>query len=531
MSKHIRSRGLFFVSLFFLAVSVISCSPALDSAITTPTSTSDKAIIEPTLFATSYSTLTPTSQADGGDRFPPFIEDPMIAEVIQTALVERIGIANFGGEPFCSYELLLPVHTEADGTIKAYLQVLCKEFYESSGVLLRGTGISVPVALTLDEREEGWSVEHQMPEAGNWGSSMREIFPSQAWPIIAAPTGRTSDGKTFSQNNIEQAEEYFGLLVNPTPKWLLPSTPTSTPRPTSSVRILTPTPTPTLPILSTLILEASRVSVSQQSTISGPFWISVRLESVPRLSTGPLNNSLTPFQKGLLSSGWRVYLYQRRVDDEYSNQAALVLDDVKDPHAWEHTFDVEFTQEEVLDQLGDHRDLVYQIVDGAGNVSWQGEFYDSTGLSRLPANYDADTAEGVVVGYPKLVSEDTTLFLHQGMFIPIEEPRGGFDHLHYEFDFWKQSGTTMTSSELIDLMEELSIRVFPYREDGDYAIENSFALSGRTLAGGGPFFRVHFPYDWLSEASKSDQKYYLRIADGEGNIYIEEYFHFIPHTP
>lgn len=542
MSKHIRSRGLFFVSLFFLAVSVISCSPALDSAIATPTSTSDIAIIEPTLLATSYSTLTPafirttpsltpSPPTYDGTLFPPNIEDPVIAEVIQTALIERIGIASFGGVPFCSYELLIPVQTKADGTIKVFLQVLCQEYYEDYGVLQSGTGISIPVALTLDEREEGWYVEHQTPEAGNWGPSLREIFPSQSWPRISAPTGLTADGKTLSQNNIQQAEEYFGLLVNPTPKWLLPSTPTSTPRPTSSVRILTPTPTPTLPVLSTLILEASRVSVSQQSSSSGPFWITVRLESVPRLSTGPLNNRLTTFQKGLLSSGWRVYLYQRRVDDDYSDQAALLLDDVHDPHAWEHTFEVEFTQEEVLDQLGDHRDLVYQIVDGAGNVSWQGEFYDSTGLSQFPADYGAETAEGVVVGYPKLVSGDTALFAHQGMFIPIEEPRGGFDHLHYEFDFWKQSGTTMTSFELMDLMEELAIRVFPYREDGDYAIENSFALSGRTLAGGGPFFRVHFPYNWLSEASKSDQKYYLRIADGEGNIYIEDYFHFIPFAP
>jgi len=368
MSKHIRSRGLFFAALLFLAISVISCSPALDSAITTPTSTSDKAIIEPTLFATSYSTLTPTSQADGGTLFPPVIEDPMIAEVIQLALTDRIGIASFGGVPFCSYELLMPLQTKADGTIKVFLQVLCQEYYKDHGVLQSGTGISIPVALTLDEREAGWYVEHQTPEAGNWGPSLREIFPPQSWPRISAPTGLTADGKTLSQNNIQQAEEYFGLLVNPTPKWLLPSTPTSTPRPTSSVRIITPTPTPTLPAFSTLILEAYRVSVSQQSSSSDPFWITVRLESVPRLSTGPLNNRLTSFQKGLLSSGWSVYLYQRRVDDDYSNQAALVLDDVKDPHAWEHTFEVEFTQEEVLDQLGDHRDLVYQIVDGIGKV-------------------------------------------------------------------------------------------------------------------------------------------------------------------
>ncbi len=535
------SRGLFIVSLFYLAFSMASCSPDARSAIASPPSTSDHAVKEPTPLATSYSTslpgtwpspsLTPTSLAYDGSLFPSGIEDPIIAEVIQLALTDRIGIASFGGEPFCSYELLMPLQIDAKGTIKVYLQVSCNEFYEKSGVLLRGTGISIPVALTLEEREEGWSVENQTPEAGNWGPSIHEIFPSQTWPIISAPTGHTADGKSFSQNNIQQAEDYFGLPVNPTPRWLLPATPTKTPTPTSSVRIITPTPTPTLPVLSTLILEAARVSVSQQSSISGPFWISVQLDSVPRLGSGPLNNRLTSYQKGLISSGWRVYLYQRRADDDYSDQPALVLDDVKDPHNWEYTFEVEFSQGEIQDQLGDHRDLVYQIVDGAGKVSWQGEFYDSTGLSTLPADYGAETAEGVVVGYPKLVSEDTALFTHQGTFIPIQEPRGGFDHLNYEFDFLKASGTTMTAFELEALIKESDIRVFPYREDGDYAIENSFTLSGRTLGGGGPFFRVHFPYDWLSEASKIDQKYYLRIADGEGNIYIEEYFHFIQDIP
>jgi hypothetical protein len=542
MSKPINSRGLYILSLFFLGVSVISCTPSTQNAAATQPSTSETATLESTSFATSYLTLTPsvtepassadlTQLANDGYLFPSDIEDPMIAEVIHLALTDRIGIASFGGEPFCSYELLMPLHTDVNGTIKVYLQVLCQEYYENNGDLQSGTGISIPVALTLEEREEGWSVEHQTPEAGNWGPSLREIFPSQSWPRISDPTGRTADGKTLTQNNIQQAEEYFGLLVDPTPRWLLPATPTKTPRPTSSVLIITSTPTPTLPALSTLTLEVSRVSVSQQSSVSGPFWISVRLESVPRLSTGPLNNRLTPFQKGLLSSGWRVYVYQRRADNEYSNQAALVLDDVKDPHAWEHTFEVEFTQEEVLDQLGDHRDLVYQIVDRAGNVSWQGEFYDSTGLSQFPAEYGAETAEGVVVGYPKLVSENAVLFAHQGTFIPIEQLRGGFDHLHYEFDFLKESGTTMTAFELDALIKESEIRVFPYREDGDYAIESSFTLSGRTLGGGGPFFRVHFPYDWLSETSKSDQKYYLRIVDGEGNIYIEEYFHFIPTAP
>lgn len=534
MNKNTNSRGLCIISLIFLAISVISCTPDLHSPKATPTVASDEALIEPTPFATSYSTLTvirmtpsltPTSLAHDGYLFPSAIEDPIIAEVIHLALTERIGIASFGGEPFCSYELLMPLQTDADGTIKAYLQVLCKEFYNDCGVLLRGTGISVPVALTLEEREEGWSVEHQTPKYGSAGGvSIYDIFPSQAWPLLSAPTHRTADGKTFSQNNIQQAEDYFGLPANPTPRWFLPATPTKTPIPTSFVEIITLTPTPTLPALDipALNLEVTHVNIFPKHHSYGNFLLLVQLG-------GALNHRLTSFQKGQLSSGWLVNMYQRRADDDYSDQAALILDDVKDPRDSQFTFFVEITLEEIRNQFWDHRDLIYQIVDGSGNVVWQDEHYLILGLSPPPANYGEEVAEGVVVGYPNLVSEDTARFKHQGKFIPIEEPRGGFYSLTYSFDFIEASGTTARDSELEALIDGLSISLFPYREDGEYVIENSDALSTDVHVGG-HYFDVHLPSDWLSEAIKDDHTFYLRIADGEGNILKEEYFHFIPYV-
>ncbi|MFA9403744.1 MAG: hypothetical protein ACERKY_11855, partial [Anaerolineales bacterium] len=171
--------------------------------------------------------MTPTSLALDGTLFPPAIEDPIVAEVIQLALVGRMGATAFGGVPFCSYELFMPLQTETDGTIIAYMQVRCQEYFDDCGVLQRGTGISVPVELTLKKQEDGWNVEIQKPSYGSaGGESIYDITPPQAWPRISAPTGRTADGKTLSQNNIQLAEDYFGLSVNPTPKWLLPATPT-----------------------------------------------------------------------------------------------------------------------------------------------------------------------------------------------------------------------------------------------------------------------------------------------------------------
>lgn len=533
MSKNINPYGLLILSLLFLAINVISCTLDLHYSKATPTVASDEALIEPTLHATSYSTLTPpairvtpsltpTSLADDGTLFSPAIEDPIIAEVIQLALVDRIGATAFGGEPFCSYELFMPLQTEIDGTIKAYMRVRCQEFYEDCGALLRGTGISVPVALTLEEREEGWSVDHQTPTYGSAGGvSIYDIFPPQAWPRISAPTDRTADGKTLSQNNIQQAEDYFGLPVNPTPRWFLPATPTKTPFPTSFVEIITLTPTPTVD-LSSLNLEVTKADGYPTDHSDGQYRLMVQLGG------GFLNHQLTSFQKGQLSSGWRVYMFQRRVDGDYSDQMALVLDDVKDPRDQQYTFYVETTLEKIRYQFGNHRDLVYQIVDEAGNVVWQDEIYLSIGLSPLPANHNEAVAEGVVVGYPNLLSEDTGRFTHQGKFITIKEPQGGFDRLAYMFDLTKATGIS-TTSEMEALTEGLAIRLFSYREDGEYSIANSYALLGEVFHGG-YVFQVHFPFDWLAEAFKDDNMFYLRITDGVENILKEEHFHFVPYV-
>ncbi len=534
MIKNIHTRDVLAITLLCLAVNVTSCTPGLHSPKATPTVALDVAIIEPTPFATSYSTLTPpafrvtpsltpTSLADDGTLFPPAIEDPITAEVIQLALIDRIGIASFGGEPFCSYELFMPLQTDKDGTIKAYLQVRCQEFYKDCDVLRRGTGISVPVALTLKKQEEGWNVELQKPTYGSAGGvSIYDIFPPQAWPRISAPTGRTADGKTLSQNSIQQAEDYFGLPVNPTPWWFLPATPTKTPIPTSYVHILTLTPTPTVDV-SALYPAVTKARGYPKNHPDGQYRLMVQLGGAA------LNHQLTSFQKGQLSSGWRVYMYQRQADAVYSDQVALVLDDVKDPRDQLYTFYVETPLEKIRNQFGNHRDLVYQIVDAAGEVSWQDDLYLSMGLSPLPANLNQAVAEGVAVGYPNLFIEDTGIFAHQGKFITIKEPQGGLDRLSYIFDLIKATGIT-TTSEMEALTEELAIRLFPYREDGEYALENSHAFQGE-VSGAGLYFQVHFHFDWLVKAFKDDNMFYLRITDGDGIILKEEYFHFVPYVP
>jgi hypothetical protein len=401
------------------------------------------------------------------------------------------------------------------------MQVRCQEFYNDCGVLQRGTGISVPIALTLKKQEDGWNVEIQKPSYGSAGGvSIYDIAPPQAWPRISAPTGRTADGKTLSQNNSQQAEDYFGLSVNPTPKWLLPATPTNTPIPTSFVQIITLTPTPTVDV-SALNLAVTKTSGYPTDHSDGQYRLMVQLGG------GFLNHQLTSFQKGQLSSGWRVHMYQRRVDGDYSDQKALVLDDVKDPRDQQYTFYVETTLEKIRYQFGSHRDLVYQIIDEAGNVVWQDELYLSIGLSPLPANHNEAVAEGVVVGYPNLLSEDTWIFTHQGKFITIKEPQGGFDRLAYMFDLTKATGI-ITTSEMEALTEGLAIRLFTYREDGEYAIANSDALLGEVFHGG-YVFQVHFLIEMLAEAFKDDHMVYLRITDGDGNILKEEYFHFVPY--
>jgi hypothetical protein len=99
--------------------------------------------------------------------------------LIKNYLEENVGIATFGGKVFCAYEVL---GEEKKGTtINEYLWVLCREYYLENDNLKEGSGISLPVALIIQEGESGYKViNHKIPRDGNYyGTDIREIFPEE----------------------------------------------------------------------------------------------------------------------------------------------------------------------------------------------------------------------------------------------------------------------------------------------------------------------------------------------------------------
>jgi hypothetical protein len=138
--------------------------------------------------------------------------------------------------------------------------------------------------------------------------------------------------------------------------------------------------------------------------------------------------------------------------------------------------------------------------------------------------------KGVVVGKPNLLQEDKAKFTdRQEEFIVTKEIHGGFYELTYAFDLVEVTAIKATS-EMEALADELTIELFPYQEDGEYSAKNSEVLTGEVFSVAGIFY-VYFPYDWLTEERNDEQSFYLRISDGEGNIYKEDYFLFVPYTP
>ncbi len=106
---------------------------------------------------------------------------------IEGYLCANIGTSLHGGEVFCAYEPL-DAQQRAGGEI--YLWVYCIEYYPQEGSLARGSGVSLPVALQIEEKDGRYAVtDHRVPRDGQYyGPDVRDIFPQSAWPQIMPQT-------------------------------------------------------------------------------------------------------------------------------------------------------------------------------------------------------------------------------------------------------------------------------------------------------------------------------------------------------
>ncbi len=107
------------------------------------------------------------------------LESPDFIDALREHLEENLASPGFSGEMFCAYEVF---GGEPRGdTAVVYLWAECIEYYVEDGELKMGTGISLPLVLSVLPEDTGYSfVACAVPENGEqYAESVRRIFPKE----------------------------------------------------------------------------------------------------------------------------------------------------------------------------------------------------------------------------------------------------------------------------------------------------------------------------------------------------------------
>jgi hypothetical protein len=150
---------------------------------------------------------------------------------IENYLAANVGGAAFGGRVFCAYDVLA---TEQAGNITTlYLWALCLEYYREQQQLEKGAGVSLPVALTLQNQAGSLRVlEHKVPGDGkDYGKDIKAIFPQSVWSEIFPSSGKEIDDFNNRVERLENATEEKAK------KYVAQSVPTSTSPPVMQERL------------------------------------------------------------------------------------------------------------------------------------------------------------------------------------------------------------------------------------------------------------------------------------------------------
>ena len=151
--------------------------------------------------------------------FPP-------STLLDDYLAENIGVAGFGGNVFCAYDLM-GMNLQAEKP-SLYLWALCQEYYIIDQDLDKGSGISVPVAIYLQKSGDGYIISaHELPVDGEgYGPSIWRLFPENLWPQIFP--NQDDNYAAYNQraerldNATEQAAKIHFLLNHGIQSWIWP---------------------------------------------------------------------------------------------------------------------------------------------------------------------------------------------------------------------------------------------------------------------------------------------------------------------
>ncbi|HEV7472515.1 MAG TPA: hypothetical protein VGN90_00605 [Pyrinomonadaceae bacterium] len=128
-------------------------------------------------------------------------------DVTKKYLVEKLGGTGFGGKAFCAYKVLDIEQTGAD--VNEYVYAVCQEYYDKNGVLTKGTGSGLPVALLLHKQADGYQVvSHRVPGDGSrYSRDVEQIFPKRTHAEIFAAG---SDYTSWKEEVESEARKFFG---------------------------------------------------------------------------------------------------------------------------------------------------------------------------------------------------------------------------------------------------------------------------------------------------------------------------------
>ena len=138
-------------------------------------------------------------------------------EKINDYLIENIGFTSHDGNIFCAFT---PLNSEQGENGYIYLWVLCQEYYLDQEILTKGGGISVPVSLQIQNKNEHFEIiEHGEPRSGSYyGPDVERLFPKTTWSQIH----RTNQEDIYKHNYrisllekdiVNQAESYYDAVV------------------------------------------------------------------------------------------------------------------------------------------------------------------------------------------------------------------------------------------------------------------------------------------------------------------------------
>lgn len=122
--------------------------------------------VQPQVTASPSATITTPTPTDL------FANSLSITDYLQS----KIGMKGFNGNVYCAYKVL---DSSGSKPQTLYLLALCQEYYEKNTAKLPGTGIVVPVALSLKWTGEAFDItSHKTPAPGSeYETSLRSIFP------------------------------------------------------------------------------------------------------------------------------------------------------------------------------------------------------------------------------------------------------------------------------------------------------------------------------------------------------------------